>query len=375
MFRLFLQLVRNDFATLISNKAVVFWSLFFPFFLMTVMILAFGTRGGLGVVPVEVIDKDQSPFSQRFVASLPQLFTTDSLFINAAEAPLTEESKPLPADHVRVVIARGFGASEDSGGNFVQVHYNFNASLAVKTVAKVVGGFSKLVNPKSHHLIGSDEVKYINSADDPTEITYAQYILSGVLVMSLMSTGILTTAIALAGFREYHILKFQACYPMPRSLFLSAFLTSRFILNLMSAVILIVCGHLIFNVHYILSLSSVFQTLALICIGTLMLLSLGLLLGARASTVGEATLIGNLIYFPLIFLSDLTIPLKAFPPSITKILDLLPLHSLVASIRDSLFLGGIPEVALRTGYVMVIWSCVLFFIAVKIFRWSGEKNQ
>lgn len=370
MSDLFFRLLRNELTILISNRAVIFWTVVFPVFYLTVMLFAFGSKGGLGNVSIEIVDNDHSPASARYVATLPLIFSFGDITVTQRQLGEVESRVQVAATSVRVEVPANFSLNSVASPARVVVSYGFGAPIAVKTVAHAIGNFT-LVYDKTVSIGKSPvSVTYVNVGGDRVEITYSQYILTGVLVMVMMSTGIMTTSVALASLRETQTIKVYACTPLPKSVFLGAFLAARAIIAITSSVVLLAVGHYLYGVPFRTSPLSVGQAALLIVLGTIMFLAIGVALGARTSNIGGATVIGNLVYFPLMFLGDLTIPLKDFPTIAGKVLSVLPVHSVVSALRECLFAGAYPGLALINLGIILAWTGVFFAVSIRLFRWS-----
>ncbi|MCY3850076.1 MAG: ABC transporter permease [Acidimicrobiaceae bacterium] len=96
--------------------------------------------------------------------------------------------------------------------------------------------------------------------------------------------------------------------------------------------------------------------------------SIGFLIAAWAPNERAATMIANLFYFPMIFLSGATIPLEMFPDSLQTAAKLLPLTWAIKLLRAT----WIESVDLnRTGvFVLVATLLVCSTLAVRFFRWD-----
>ncbi|NVN09773.1 ABC transporter permease [Nguyenibacter vanlangensis] len=374
MSDLFLRLLRNELTIMLSNRAVIFWSLVFPVFLLTVMLFAFGSKGGLGNVPIEIVDHDHSPASARYIDTVPLVFSSGDVTITERRLSDDQAKAPTAASNVRVEVPKGFGQAAPDQPARVVVSYSFGAPIAVRTVAHAIGNFSMVFDTTRTRPNRVVDVAYTNAGGKNVEISYAQYILTGVLVMVMMSTGIMTTSVALAALRETQTIKVYACMPLPRTVFLASFLAARAIIAIASAVALLLAGHFLYGVPFKATPAGISEAALLIVLGTTMFLALGLALGARTSSIGGATMIGNLVYFPLMFLGDLTIPLKDFPTLAGKALSILPVHGVVSALRECLFTGSPPEADLMKIIVIFGWTALFFAVSIRLFRWSQPAS-
>jgi ABC-2 type transport system permease protein len=173
--------------------------------------------------------------------------------------------------------------------------------------------------------------------------------------------------------REFDTLKLYACMPVSRSMFLLAFLVSRGLVTLIAAALLLLGGRYIYGLPVDPFSLQTAKGFVVIALGSCMFMALGMLLGARAKTIGAATLLANMVYFPLMFLGDLTIPLNDFPTVAKRVVSLIPVHSLVDAIRQIIFLDrSYWDVAPSIGWVLVC-TVVFFFVARANFHWHAKS--
>lgn len=102
-------------------------------------------------------------------------------------------------------------------------------------------------------------------------------------------------------------------------------------------------------------------------LGTPALLSLGLLIAAQARTVGAATAVGMLLFFPSMFLGGIYVPIELLPGSLQRIGEITPLGALLQALRDSWVGGGPRPLHLAA---LAIATVVFGVLAARTFRWE-----
>ncbi|GAA4659862.1 ABC transporter permease [Kineococcus glutinatus] len=106
---------------------------------------------------------------------------------------------------------------------------------------------------------------------------------------------------------------------------------------------------------------------AALLLGLLAMLSVGVLVGALSGTAKAATIAGNVLFFPMMFLAGLYVPVAVLGETMQRIGELTPLgaSALVmqrAAVGDPV--GTLPFVA------MALWTLVPLAVAVRRFRWE-----
>jgi ABC-2 type transport system permease protein len=112
------------------------------------------------------------------------------------------------------------------------------------------------------------------------------------------------------------------------------------------------------------------MSLPVIAAGTLAFLSIGLVAGALAKTEEAAVLITNLVVLPMAFLSGAFIPLDFSPKWVRTVAEIFPLKHLVTGMQDVMVRGKSPASVLPELAVLLGFSAVLSFVAIKAFRWE-----
>jgi len=369
MSKAFWILLRHELRNYLRGKPTMFWTFAFPIFLLAVMVLAFGRTGTLGTVGLELVDRDRSEASARYVDAMKDLFSRGDP-VGARIMP-SDGSRPLPKGTVRVIVPSGFERALVAGTpSTIEVRYDAGASVAVRTAAKVVDTFTTMFSVRMQKFPVAVSASLENVSQGPPPLRYVQYIVVGILVMALMSSGVVTTCIALASLREQNAFKAFSCLPMRKGDYLAAMLVTRALMMLAATFTLLVVAKYMVGLEIeILSLQTL-NALIFIAAGSAMLLALGILLGARPRSVATATLVANIVYFPMFFLGDLTIPINDFPGAARRALSWLPVHDLAQSLRSVLFLGHSVAQEGTTLLLLLMWG-VLFLVSARLlFRWN-----
>lgn len=198
---------------------------------------------------------------------------------------------------------------------------------------------------------------------------YIFFLLPGVIAVSLMSVSLFSIGIAIAGYREQKILKRFACSPLKKSEFLIAIVLARSVIILMQSAWLIFLGYIAFSV----TIQSPILPLAVILVlGIFAFSGIGVMVGSLAKKIESASAIGNMLFFPMIFLSGPYIPSEFIPDFLVPFTKIFPLTHFVEPFR-AIFLGEkglssfLPQIA-----VLLFWFLLSIFISKKYFKWDVE---
>jgi ABC transporter DrrB family efflux protein len=196
---------------------------------------------------------------------------------------------------------------------------------------------------------------------------YIDFLIPGLLGLNLMSTGIWGTGYALVDWRQKKLLKRFLVTPMRRTSFLLAQMLSRFVFLIVEVLVIALFGVFILQVPFRGSLA----TFALLCVlGALSFTGLGLLIASRARTVEGVSGLMNFVMMPMWLFSGVFFSYENFPQVFHPFIKLLPLTALNDSLRALMLEGDVLTSLVPEMAVMIIWTVVAFFLALRVFRWQ-----
>lgn len=369
--RRFAILVRNEILILARDMTTLFWILIFPFFFLFMMLFSYGFDGKLPLQTIEVVDLDHSAASERFVAEIARTFTESEAIPGVVQR--ATEGSPLAQAAVRVTLPEGFGIDVERK-RAVSVNVVFaRDGTAAQFAVRVLRALTVRFNADEGGTAQSVEV-VVDDRNAVPALSFTHYILTGILVMSMMSAGMSTACLALAYRRERNGFKMLACMPIGAGSFLLAMLVSRLLVLCLSALLLLLGARYLFGIPLVFNASRLLQSGVVIVLGGTMLLAMGTAMSARLATVAGATLAANLVYIALLFLSDLVMPLAAMPHSVSAVMQQLPTAQFVTALRQVLVAGEgldrqLPQLAALGG-----WTLLFAAIARLTFRWHRQAG-
>ena len=193
------------------------------------------------------------------------------------------------------------------------------------------------------------------------------YMLPGVLAMTIMQLGLFGVAAHLLSLRERKVLRRLWATPVPRATFVSAQITQRVLLALLQAAIILTLGHLVFSVPI---LGSRLVLLGVLILGALTFVALGYFLAAMARTQESGIAFLQAVNFPMMFLSGIFWPVEWMPGFLKPVVWALPLTYLGDALRQTMVQAS-PLVPLWVDLaVLGGWLAVMAALAVRFFRWE-----
>jgi len=198
------------------------------------------------------------------------------------------------------------------------------------------------------------------------ELSYIDYLVPGILGMSLMFTGIYG-GLPVIQQRQARILKRMGCTPLNRSMLVFGEIAFRMILVLLTAALIIVVGRLLFDVQMV---GNWWVLCGIVILGTLVFSSLGYLIAAFIKTEEGAIPVINVVTFPMMFLSGTFFEVANMPAFLEPIVKILPLTYLGDALRQ-IMVDGTPLHSMTTNIiVMAVWTVVCLMITIRFFKWD-----
>jgi ABC-2 type transport system permease protein len=104
--------------------------------------------------------------------------------------------------------------------------------------------------------------------------------------------------------------------------------------------------------------------------GIVMILGIGLALGGWAKNERQAAPLGNIIVFPMMFLTGVFFPRFLMPQVLQNITTFMPLTPVIDGARLIATEGkSLLDLGPQLG-VMTAWLIIVYFIAFRVFRWE-----
>ena len=201
------------------------------------------------------------------------------------------------------------------------------------------------------------------------EVRTIDYLLPGILAMSIMQLGLFATAQPLVALRVQGVLKRLSATPLPRLTLLAAYISFRLTIALIQTAICVLIGRYAFAVAMV---GSWWVFAGWIFLGTLVFLSIGFFMAAVSKNEESCIAIGNIINLPMILLSGTFFPVNHLSRVFDYILPFVPLNYLSDALRVTM-VDAIPLHSPATdALVLVAWVVGMTALAVRFFSWDNR---
>jgi len=247
----------------------------------------------------------------------------------------------------------------------LKVLYNENkaqdAQIVSTVISQITAKFNLIANQASEVL----QVK--REAYKSKNLKYIDFLLPGLLAMSLMMGGVVGIATGVTTLREKGVLKRLLLTPLKPATFFIAQIITRMLVALGQTAIMILLGILVYGLHFF---GDIFTLTIVICFGATVFLVLGLVMSGIAKSVETVEPMSRALTMPMIFLSGVFFPTELMPSWLQPISKAMPLYYMAESLRKVVTEGA--SLASISNYLLVLfaWGVAGLLLTAKTFRWE-----
>lgn len=184
------------------------------------------------------------------------------------------------------------------------------------------------------------------------------------VLISLIMAGLQAMPPLITGYRERGILRRMSATPVRPSAVLGAQMGIHGAAALLSSLLSLAVGRLVFDVSLP---RHVFGYAIALLLAVLCGLALGAVVSAVSRTTKAATAIGSAVFFPMMFSAGVWLPVQAMPDALARIVEFTPLGAASQALADAAA-GDWPGLA-HLG-VLALWTVGLSAAAARWFRWG-----
>jgi ABC-2 type transport system permease protein len=352
------------------EKIALFWMFLFPLLLMLMLGTIFGHSNQANIT-LGVVDRDNSQMTKTITDRLAKISAFK--LSKGSESDLKQKLVDGKLNAI-LILNQGFQASifqHKPGEATIYVDRSSPTvsqitSTALNQVMGEIGvGMAKQVMP---NVIGpGDIIKVTEKSLTSTDMRYVDFIVPGILAMTLMTSGLLGLSLSMVQNREKGILRRVKVSPLPLSRFLGSEISAALVMSLIQAAVLLLVGWAVFRIHIN---GNWLYIWFLIILGAAAFLAMGFLIASVTKTLKTAEMASNAITFPMMFLSGVFFPLAILPGFLAVIAKCLPLYYLGDALRKVMIQGKSLSNVWLDVLVVAGMGIICFIAAIKLFRWE-----
>jgi len=389
--------------TWLRERITLFWSLFFPVFVLVLLSAIFGggdeerhMRFHIGLVNLDRA-AEQSDFSDVvertfFQLAEPRAEGREQLFVlytpgeeEDTEEFLSREREALRQGYRAAVVVIPAGFSEAVGGalhrpnhavrakvGLLYNHGDSGSELAASIVEQVLAGLNREVLVRANRYDPEEEVptssSWVGTADGA--VRYVDFLLPGVILMAFLTNGLFGVPGSILYARDERILRRYWVTPFTVSKYLVAFSLASLAMCALQLALLWALGSGAFGARV--QLAAPLPGLYLL-LSAVTFLALGFLIASLAKTANAGMSVANILNMPMLFLSGIFFPVTGLPVALQVLVYANPVTYLVDGLRVSLEVGAGKLPPWTTIAVPLVWIMAAGAIAARKLQWDVDQ--
>ena len=345
------------------NPVALFFSLIFPIILIGIFGVIFS--GGPSTITVYAQNLDHN--SNASVQFLSALNGTGAMTIQVVTFS-GNFSGYLAQNHrtAGLVMPAGFAAALANRTLIRPIVYVDPTQPATQAIVEgavqgVVNGYNlKLANGS---VVIAPEFLYVGSRAS----SQIDFLVPGLIGFTVLTSPMFSLVDISSTYKKEKLFRQLSLTPLTKAEWLASKILFYTILTFVSAGIMVGFGAVAFGAHVTLT----WAVVPFLILGPLLFVSLGMLAGSAAPTPESAAIVGNLITFPMMFLSGTFFAVSLFPPFWQKVALFLPLYYLIDGM-DSVMIFSDSSRALYDAAIVLGLAVIVFVAAVTAFKWRED---
>jgi ABC-2 type transport system permease protein len=346
----------------LRNTAGLFFGLIFP----VILILIFGAifaNGFSGTVTVYIQNKDNGPVSLKFISAINATGTVSLVQVDPSENFSQYLSTHSASDGI--IIPPNFSTSYE---NATRVNVTVYGNPAESSSAIVSGTVSEVINAFNLNRYGGQPIIGIDSTTVNSQATkYIDFLIPGLIGFSILVSPMFSLVNVSSEYKKTKLFKELSLTPITKMEWLAAKVLWYILLSATSFLLMVAAGVLVFGAHIVLTV----WLIPFLILGPMLFASMGMLVGTLAKTSDTASVIGNVITFPMMFLSGTFFPISLMPMYLRTIAHILPLYYVIEGLNAVMIYSNYAQVATDLLVVTVI-TAIMFVAAARVFKWRED---
>lgn len=357
------------------NIVGLFFGVVFPVIIIALFGAIFAGNGG--AVTVYVQNKDSGPLAApQMNISAPFVAALNGTGINTNTTWLVTVQLVDPSENFTQYLAA------HSASDGVIIPENFSLSYLVghpinitlygnpaQTSSGIVGGVvNAIVNEFNLQRVNGTSVIQISSATVNTaQTSYIDFLIPGLIGFSILVSPMFSMVNITSEYKKVKLFKQLSLTPLRKMEWLASKVVWYIFLSVISFILLVLVGIYGFGAHMTLTV----WLIPFLILGPMLFSSLGMLVGTVTKSVETASVLGNIITFPMMFLSGTFFPIATMPMYLQTFAHVLPLFYIVEGLNNVMVYGNIMGALFDIAVVTVI-TVIVFVAAARLFKWRED---
>ncbi len=339
------------------QREAILWTILFP--LLVVILFGFVKFNGVGTIDLGVVNE-----AGAAGADLLSRIRTVRTF-DVSEGTRDSEMVMLGKGEkdLVLVIPQGF---DPAGAGELTAYGDVEAKPQVTQLGGLV--LQRVLDESAFAL--APGVRRTTLATVPVKsrnLTYIDFLLPGILSMSIMQMGIFGVAFGFVSLKKRGILRRLWVTPIRPNDFIIAQVAMRLLVLLVQMSVMVGVGILFLNLHFIGNLALIYL---LGILGAVVFLGFGFALAGISKSEDQVAPLANIITLPMLALSGVFFSRTNLPGFVRVVTGVFPLTYLADGLRSVAIDGASIMQVMPQILGLTVWAVVSCAVAVRLFRWE-----
>jgi ABC-2 type transport system permease protein len=355
----------------LRNRFGLFFGLIFP----VILILIFGaifSGNNSGTINVYAQNQDTGPFlsPQLNIGSQFLEAVNKSTTVRVITVDINENFSQYLAAHSAsdgLLIPENFSANYVAGHPIDVTVYGNPTSSTSGIVSATIGGVINYFNLNYYKQNAIPIIGIAATTVNTQQTKYVDFLIPGLIGFSILVNPMFSLVNISSEYKKYKLFKQLSLTPLTKMEWLTSKIMWYIVLTIASFLLMVAVGILAFGAHVTLTV----PLIPFLLIGPTLFASLGMLVGTVTKDPETAGVIGNIVTFPMMFLSGTFFPISIMPTYLQNIAHILPLYYVVEGLNNVMvyknYMGAIIDLA-----VIAIITSIFFILAVRLFKWRED---
>ena len=346
----------------IRNFVGLFFGLIFP----VILILIFGavfSGNGNGTITVYLQNHDTGQASSPFINALNTTGTLNVKLVDQSENFTNYLQSHSSADGIIIPENFSFEYAAEKPVN-ITVYGNpaqSSSAIVIGTASGVINGFN-LKRYGGSPILGISQTMINSQA-----YKYVDFLIPGLIGFSVLVSPMFSLVNISSEYKKTKLFKQLSLTPLTKFEWLASKVLWYILLSTVSFLLMATVGIYVWGAHIILTV----WLIPFLILGPMLFASIGMLVGTLAKSTETASVIGNVITFPMMFLAGTFFPLSIMPTYLQEFAHVLPLFYIIDGLNNVMVYSNYTGALIDFAVITVI-TAFAFIAAAKLFKWRED---
>jgi len=346
----------------LRNRTGFFFALVFP----VILILIFGaifSGGSSGPITVYAQNHDSGPLGAQFIRAMNSTNAT-RIYLLPNNQSLTQYLQSN-SGYIGIYVPQIFSLSLESGKRVNVTVYSNPSDTSGQIVLGVANG---IVNAFNLRIANATAVVGLQSQNVVSKsYSYIDFLIPGLIGFSILTSPMFSMVNVSSEYKKSKFFKQLSLTPLTKGEWLVSKVIWYVFLSIISFLLMTLFGIVAFHAHVGINAAII----PFLVVGPLFFVSLGMLVGTVTKSVESAGIVGNIVTFPMMFLSGTFFPISLMPTYLQAFAHVLPLFYLIEGLNNVMVYNNYSQ-ALTDVVVLLVISALVFVLAVRFFKWRED---